>query len=250
MTMATRPIIGCTTYHKIADQDPPIHVYGLMPSYTQAIRKAGGVPVLIPLGLDYAELEVLFEKIDGLLIPGGGDVDPRNYRGDPDHPTLRGVDEMRDETELALIRRAVARKKPMLAICRGLQIFNVAMGGSLWEDIESEMPGAMPHDYYLRHERNYLAHEVIIEPASFLAHTLQSETVAVNSLHHQGIRQLAPQLCAAGHSADGLVEAIEAPDHPYAIGVQWHPENLLQVAPPMLNLFTGLIAASRNGHDA
>jgi putative glutamine amidotransferase len=250
MDMAARPIIGCTTYHKVADQDPPIHVYGLMPSYIQAIRKAGGVPLLIPLGLDYAELEVLFQSIDGLLIPGGGDVDPRNYQGNADHPTLRDIDEMRDWVELTLIRRAVAESKPVLAICRGLQIFNVALGGTLWEDIESEMPGAMAHDYYQQHERTYLAHEVALEPASLLAHTLRADKVAVNSLHHQGIRQLAPQLCAAGRSADGLVEAIEVPGHPYAIGVQWHPENLLETAPPMLNLFTGLVAASQNGHHA
>lgn len=242
------PLIGCTTYHKVADQNPPIEIYGLMPSYVRAIQAAGGIPILIPLGLNQAELHAIFDRIDGLLLPGGGDIDPVNYRGDSQNPTLRDIDEQRDWIEIELVRQAVAQEKPVLAICRGLQIFNVALGGTLWEDVQSQMPQAIIHDYFHRDTRDYLAHPIEIRAGSRLHQTLQTNSVRVNSLHHQGIRDLAPPLVASGVAPDQLVEAVEVPGHKFAIGVQWHPENLLEVAPVMRSLFTGLVAVASNGH--
>jgi putative glutamine amidotransferase len=132
-----------------------------------------------------------------------------------------------------------------LAICRGLQLFNVALGGSLWEDVTDSMPGAITHDYFGQGQRDYLAHEVTVSPDSLLAAALQSNgSIAVNSLHHQGIRQLAPSLVPVAWAPDGLVEAIEYPDHPFAVGVQWHPENLLQAEPRMRLLFRGFVQAA------
>lgn len=239
------PLIGCTTYRKISDQQPPIEILGLMPSYVNAVVAAGGVPILIPLGLSDDHLLAIFERIDGLLLPGGGDVDPIEYAGTA-HETVGSVDVDRDRVELLMARTAVAQQKPMLAICRGIQVLNVALGGTLYEDISSFLPNALHHDNFGIQARTYLAHHVTMQPDSLIAQQLGKTETAVNSLHHQGIRDLAPELVATATAPDGLIEAVEIPGHPYAIGVQWHPENLIYDDPDMLALFKGLVAAAGN----
>lgn len=241
--MTRKPLIGCTTYRKVSGQNPPIDILGLMPSYLEAIAAAGGVPVMIPLGLSDENLQVAIEGMDGILLPGGGDIEPGVYQGEG-HPTVAGIDEDRDRVELLVARTAVSQQKPLLAICRGLQVLNVALGGSLWEDVEQMMPQAMHHEHVNSHPRNYLAHNVKIEADSLLARQLGTTETAVNSLHHQGIRRLATNLRATAVAPDGLIEGIEVIDHPYAIGVQWHPENLIHNVPHMLGLFEGLIEAA------
>lgn len=241
-----RPLIGCTTYRKTADQNPPIEVLGLMPSYTEAVVAAGGVPVLIPLGLGDEELRVIFERIDGLLLPGGGDIDPHLYQ-EQAHKTLSNIDKDRDRVEFTLVRAAVTERKPLLAICRGHQVFNVALGGSLWQDIQNQIPASRPHDYNHSHPRNYLAHSVEIQPDSRLARYLGKRHSPVNSLHHQAVRDMAPGLVRTAISPDGVIEAVEVPDHPFAIGVQWHPENLIYDDPAMLALFKGFVQVAGNG---
>lgn len=239
------PLIGCTTYHKTADQNPPIDIIGLMPSYIEAVAAAGGIPILIPLNLSEENLLAIFARIDGLLLPGGGDIDPAVYQGQ-DHETLFGIDHDRDRVELLLARTAVTHQKPMLAICRGIQVLNVALGGNLYEDVFSYMPDAMRHDNFGKKPRNYLAHHVAIQPDSLVARQLGKTDTAVNSLHHQGINRLASELTAVATAPDGLIEAVEVPGHPYAIGVQWHPEMLIHDDPDMLALFAGLVAAARH----
>lgn len=236
-----KPVIGCTVYRKYVDQDPPLEVHGIMPAYLEAIAAAGGIPLMIPLGLSEADLLTLFSRIDGLLLPGGGDIDPARYGGDTSVSTLYDISPVRDETEIFLAQQAAAQAKPMLAICRGNQVFNVAMGGTLWEDIAHFMPGAMRHDYYRQFPRNHTPHEVQVRPGTKLAHLLGVECTLVNSLHHQGIRQLGQGLVAAAAAPDGLIEAIELPNHPFALGVQWHPENLVHDDHKMRYLFTGLV---------
>lgn len=238
-----KPLIGCTTYRKISDQTPPINLLGLMPSYLDAIVAAGGVPVMIPLGLSDDDIGDIIQQMDGVLLPGGGDIEPSVYRGNG-HPTVSGIDEDRDRVEFVVARTAVAQQKPLLAICRGLQVLNVALGGSLWEDVEQLMPQAMHHEFVNTHPRNYLAHDVTIEPDSLLARQLDRTETAVNSLHHQGIRQLADALRPTAVAPDGLIEGAEVIGHPYAVGVQWHPENLVHNAPHMLGLFRGLVEAA------
>ncbi|RMG95772.1 MAG: gamma-glutamyl-gamma-aminobutyrate hydrolase family protein [Chloroflexi bacterium] len=246
------PIIGCTTYHKVVrnlEYGRSLDIIGLMPSYINAIIAAGGIPLLIPLGLDEDALLQIFSRIDGLLLPGGGDINPRLYHGSHDE-TIRGVDHERDRTELFLARLAVNQKKPLLAICRGHQVLNVALGGTLWEDVMARMPGAIKHDYYYTtdHPRNHVAHSVLLEGNSRIAQIVGTAEIGVNSLHHQGIRDLAPELVAVGKAPDGLIEAVEVPDHPFAIGVQWHPENLVQDDRRMLALFEALVGVAQNGH--
>jgi putative glutamine amidotransferase len=246
-SMPSRPVIGLTTYRKLADQNPPIELFGIMPSYVEAVTAAGGIPFLIPLGLPEEDLAVLLGRVDALLLPGGGDIEPSLYCSDMD-ATMWGVDSDRDRVEFFMVRTAVAQQKPMLAICRGLQVMNVALGGTLWCDIKSYKSEAIKHDYYRVHPRNYLSHTVEIEADSLVGRRLGKSQSWVNSLHHQGIRELAPVLRPAAYAPDGLIEAVELPDHPFAVGVQWHPENLIADDPTMLSLFTGLVetAASKN----
>jgi putative glutamine amidotransferase len=240
-----RPIIGCTTYRKSIPQRRTIEVYGLMPSYTEAISAAGGVPLLIPLCLSEDELQAILDRVDGVLLPGGGDVEPEVYGGQH-HATLWGIDPERDRTELFVSRMAVQQRKPILAICRGIQVFNVALGGTLWEDIGSMFPGAIRHDAPDDRPRSYLAHTVRLEGDSLLARRLGRREHRVNSIHHQAIRELAPELVVTARAPDELIEGVEVPGYPFAVGVQWHPENLVADNPEMLALFRGLVDAARH----
>lgn len=241
----SRPIIGCTTYRKVAAQNTPIPLLALMPSYPEAVSAAGGVPVMIPLGLDETALRIILERLDGLVLTGGGDIAGDQYGSTRDE-FIHDVDPDRDRVELFLAREAIAQRKPLLAICRGHQVLNVALGGTLYEDVFEWMPGAIKHDFFGTFPRNHQAHEVMVEPGSRLSTTMGRNVVCVNSLHHQGIRDLAPGLTAVAHAPDGLVEGIEASGHPFAVGVQWHPENLVQEDPAMLALFRGLVEAARD----
>ncbi len=238
-----RPIIGLLTYQKKAAERAR-HVVGIMPSYIEAVRLAGGIPILLPLLLDEGETQATIQRVDGILMPGGGDVEPRHYNG-THHPTMYSIDPIRDEFEIKAVRYAVQQEKPIFAICRGIQVFNVALGGTLWEDVHSMLPNAIKHDYYKHHSRNHLAHTVDVEPNSCLAYHLQSTQVQVNSLHHQGVKELAKEARVTAVAPDGLIEAIEIPGHPFALGVQWHPENLVQDDPAMLRLFKGLVTAAQ-----
>ncbi|MCB9421340.1 MAG: gamma-glutamyl-gamma-aminobutyrate hydrolase family protein [Ardenticatenaceae bacterium] len=238
-----RPLIGLTTYRKMADQFPPIEIIGLMPSYIESIVAAGGLPVLIPLGLGDGELTEILTRVDGVLLPGGGDIEPSVY-GAGAHETMYGIDSDRDRVEIVVARQAVKMQKPLLAICRGHQVLNVALGGTLWEDVQTFMPHAIRHDNYRKLPRNYIAHSVTAVPDSQIAALMGKTEINVNSLHHQGVRDLAPELRATAVAPDGLVEGIEIPGHPFAVSVQWHPENLIHDDPTMLSLFKGLVEAA------
>lgn len=235
------PLIGCTTYRKTA-QHPTVEVFGLMPSYIEAITAAGGLPIMIPLGLSERALEDIFHRLDGLLLPGGGDIDPQAYAGNG-HETVADIDPDRDRVEFTMARLAVEHRKPVLAICRGHQVLNVALGGSLWEDVRSQMPGGIVHDHdHLRRQQR--PHDVTIQPDSCLASYIGRTITPVNSMHHQGVRTLAPRLRPVATAPDGLVEGVEVIDHPFGIGVQWHPENLVGDDPAMAALFAAFIAAA------
>jgi putative glutamine amidotransferase len=240
---SSRPIIAATVYRKSIPQRRPIDVYGLMPSYTEAISKAGGIPLLVPLGLSEDDLLAILERADGVLLPGGGDIDPIAYKAQR-HPAVYGLDPERDQTEIFMARAAVARGKPFLAICRGIQVLNIALGGTLWQDIPSQIAGALDHNASAERPRSYLAHTVEVAPDSLLARLLGKRRNWVNSYHHQSIRDLAPELTVTARAGDGVIEAVEIGGHPFAVGVQWHPENLVDDDPAMLALFAGLMEAA------
>jgi putative glutamine amidotransferase len=211
------------------------------------VARAGAIPVLIPLGLPEDDLNQLLSSLDGVLFTGGGDIDPALYGGVP-HATVHEIDPDRDQMEIHLVRRAVERGGPFLGICRGLQVINVALGGSLYTHIQDQHPNALKHDFFPGHPRNFLAHPIKVDEGTTLAGILDQPVVQVNSLHHQGIHRLAPSLTPSAYAPDGLTEAIELRSHPFGLAVQWHPE-WLQDQDEMRALFEAFVQASANGRS-
>jgi len=213
-------------------------------TYVEAVTTAGGAPVLIPLNLDEGALRAIYEQLDGLLLAGGEDLHPKHY-GEAVHEKCGQSDEARDAVELTLAGWALAEGLPILAICRGIQVLNVATGGTLYQDIASQVPGSLKHDCWPDYARNYLAHQVTVNGDSRLAAIMGQSRVGVNSTHHQAVKDLAPSFRVVSRATDGLIEAIEGHDHPFALGVQWHPEELVEDAPPMRRLFEEFVSAAR-----
>jgi putative glutamine amidotransferase len=237
------PLIGVTIHRQ---KTPAIPVYQRVAEASiESLSTAGAVPLLIPLGLTEAQLEALALRLDGILFSGGGDVQPQRY-GSRAHPLVQNIDEDRDRLEIFLIKLAVRERIPFFGICRGLQVINVALGGTLYEDLADQRPNTLRHDYDTEYPRDYLAHAVSIQAGSRLAGILGAPAIEVNSLHHQGIRALAASLSACAWSPDGLVEAVELPDHPFGLAVQWHPE-CLQAYALMRRLFGAFISAAGGG---
>ncbi len=200
---------------------------GLSTSYLQALENAGLIPLLLPPVYDASTARATLERMDGLLLTGGGDVDPAFY-GDSERHEVRGLSRARDESEMALILAAKAMRMPTLAICRGIQIVNVALGGTLVQDLRSDWPGALSHDGDARKNRS---HPVQLEPDSNVASALRTTGLDVNSLHHQAIDKLGDGLRITGRAPDGVVEAAESTDPDWwALCVQWHPEDLVDDA--------------------
>jgi len=199
---------------------------------------------LLPLLDDDEALMDIYERLDGLLLAGGGDIAP-HYFGETRLAKLRSVDLPRDRAELPLARWAVRDDLPLLAICRGIQVLNVALGGTLYQDIPAQIPQSLRHDFRPEHPRNYLGHEVQVQPATRLAGILGAERLAVNSFHHQSVKGVAVGLQVSAFAPDGVIEAIEAQDRIFVIGVQWHPEELLEDDPRMRRLFEAFIAEAR-----
>jgi putative glutamine amidotransferase len=235
-----RPLIGLTVYEALSESQVPISAINT--AYVEAIRQAGGLPVLIPNQLHDGEWRDLYPRLNGVLFTGGGDISLAHYDGAP-HPKIDDVDEERDSLELSLFRQAAQDGKPFLGICRGCQLANVALGGTLYTHIQDQRPGAMKHDWYPDIPRSTIAHAVHVDEDSRCARIFGEPILQVNSLHHQGIKDLAPSLVAVGHAPDDLVEAVELPAHPFGIAVQWHPEWLTDQQ-PMRRLFSAFVEAS------
>jgi putative glutamine amidotransferase len=202
------------------------------------------VPIPFPFDLEIDALGRLFDQLDGLLLAGGGDIDPRHYGAEPS-PFLRDVDPARDRTELTLARWALERDKPILGICRGLQVINVALGGTLIQDIAAEVAGALPHDLP-DGSAGDMAHRAEIEPGSTLQRIARAGIPEVNSSHHQAVQRAAAGLRVTARAPDGVIEALEAPGLRYALAVQWHPERLPS-RPESRRLFAGLTRAAGKG---
>ena len=235
-----RPLIGITTSRVLNNAN--IQVMSTAEAYVQAVYRAGGLPVLIPLGITDADLKALLARLDGLLFTGGGDIAPGRYGGQP-HPRVYDIDPDRDRVEINLVQMAVDGGMPFLGICRGFQVLNVAMGGTMYEDILDQHPGALKHDYFPGYPREMLVHPVQVAPGSRLAEILEQTEVEVNSLHHQGVRQVPEALRTTAFAPDGIPEAVELPGHPFGLAVQWHPE-WLQAHAPMRRLFEALVGAA------
>jgi putative glutamine amidotransferase len=209
-------------------------------AYFEALEHAGATVLPIPIVQDVERLRFHYDLLDALLLPGGADVEPRRYGAvarDDCHLTL--MPEL-DAVELKLLEWALAGGLPVLAICRGIQVLNVALGGTLWQDLQAEAGVKESHD---REPRDFLAHGLDIEPDSLLARTLGETHVQVNSLHHQAIRELAPSLRAVACSSDGLTEGVELPEARFVVGIQCHPEELAGRQRWATALFDGFVRA-------
>jgi putative glutamine amidotransferase len=224
------PLIGITTYHR--DERGYIQ---LPAQYAEAVRRAGAIPLLIQPG--EPRMDELMTLLDALILSGGGDVDPSLY-SDDEHTHVYWVSEERDRFEIDLVNRSLETDKPLLCICRGLQVLNVALGGSLIQHIPDTVTDAIPHR---QPPRDPIPHSVELAEGSRLASIMGVEQVTTASWHHQAVERLAPGLAVAGRAPDGVIEAVELPDKPTVMAVQWHPELTAHADPTQQRLFDELV---------
>lgn len=221
-------------------------VYGQFHTYTDAVVRAGGAPFIVPLVDDEVVLRRLYEQCDGLLLSGGHDLDQDTYNA-PSPQVKINVSPRRDKQEIQLVKWALDDNKPILGICRGMQLINVALGGSLHQDIDVDLPKSRNHQASIDHKNfQHLAHQLKIKPDSQLADILGTNIVAANALHHQAISKLGNDLVATAHAEDGVIEAIELPSKSFVIGVQSHPEALEAKTEPLWRkLFKAFIGSAK-----
>jgi len=213
-----KPIIGLTSSFNWDDKQ-----YALPDSYVQAIEKNGGTPIILPQTMEIDTVKLL-ELVDGIILTGGVDIDPYVY-GEPPIPQQGRIDPVRDHFEISIAKQAISMNKPTLAICRGCQILNVAAGGSLYQDINTQIKGSLKHSGQA--PTYYPTHPVKLAEKSKLAEVYGSKTTKVNSFHHQGVKALGKELEATAWADDNTIEGIEHKKADYIIGVQWHPERML-----------------------
>ncbi len=239
-----QPLIGITSAEWVRPDTGWVYNRMYQP-IALGVARAGGLPVLIPTRLDETSLRAIYDRLDGVLIPGGVDVDPAHY-GEAPNPHLGSVDAPRDALELPLVRWAVADDLPVFGICRGHQVLNVALGGTLVQDIPSQLETPIDHNQTDDVPRGRHAHPVEIDPTSRLAQVMGTTRAEVNSLHHQSVGQAAPGLCVTALSPDGIVEALEHPGKTFVLSVQWHPEDMATNEEAMQRLFDAFVAAARD----
>jgi len=234
------PLIGLPTLAIPPGPKPPR--FGINQSYVRALTAAGCAPVLIPVLDDEDRLRAIYDRLDGIVFPGGADVAPEEYGEEP-IDNLNVFEAPRDRTELMLARWAFAEDLPTLAICRGQQVLNVALGGTLYQDLRHQGVTTVEHSDADGRARNALIHRVRLDPGSRLAQLIDETSIEVNSLHHQSVKDVAASLRVSGTSEDGVIEALESPDRRFWIAVQWHPEELDDL-PWVQRLFTGFAHAA------
>ena len=238
-----KPLIGITTSgrHENNFETKYYQSYFTVPDfYVEAVRRAGGVPVLLPPG-DLTDAETLIQRLDGFIITGGADVHPDHYDGNSAHPSLTTMDAERDDAELHLVRLLADQDRPTLCVCRGMQLLNVALGGSLTEHI----PDIREQDLHRSADGGWTMHPVHISEGSRLAELTGTHTVETFSGHHQAAKHISERLRVVAQSPDGIVEALEMPAHRWLIGVQWHPEKSAADDPTQQRIFDGLVRAAR-----
>ena len=206
--------------------------------YSQAILHAGGAPLIIPAAQDKNSIGAILDSVQGLILSGGPDIHPRRYGEEP-LAGLGEVDEALDQMELLAAAAAVAKNLPVLGICRGIQVLNVALGGSLYQDIASQVPESICHTP--KTDKAVNTHTVRIEAGSRLKKIIGKPEIWVNGKHHQAVKDLAPGLAATAHAQDGVVEAVELPAKRFVLGVQWHPEGTWREDPYSQKLFSAFV---------
>jgi len=231
VSSARKPVSACTVAVTASIRpEGDTRRVRLTAAYVTALERAGLIPLIVPpLSSAEAAASVL-DSVAGLVLTGGEDVDPARY-GEKRHEKVVSVNAARDATEAALVEEARARGTPVLAICRGIQILNVALGGSLVQDIPTQCESTIDHDE--EGARTSRSHEISIEPGSLIAKAVGTEHCSVNSFHHQSVKRVADGMRVTARSPDGIIEGIESTDEDWwAMGVQWHPEEMTESAEP------------------
>jgi putative glutamine amidotransferase len=226
--MVTAPLVALTTSLETNAGPFGRARVTLYSAYIDALQPLGIAPVLVTPAHSLASVEALLAVSDGLVLSGGGDIDPVHF-GQAPSPLLDYVLPERDQVEFAALRIAIEREIPVLGICRGCQVLNVFLGGTLVQDIAAERPASGPH----RQTGSWAgrSHAVTVTPGSILHTAVETTTIDVNTFHHQAIRDVAPSLEVTGVAEDGLIEAVESIEHPWLLAVQWHPERTEETAP-------------------
>lgn len=236
------PLIGITVNH-VTRKNKDVEDW-LLSAYPAAVMTAGGLPVMVPNEFPLDKIALLIKKLDGLILTGGGDIETSRFNG-VESDKVGGVSRERDELELQLVRQALQADLPLLGICRGLQVLNVALGGTLFTDIPAQFPTTPQHNYPSKlRPRDFIAHQVTVLPGSLLSMILKLTQLDVNSRHHQAVKDVAEDFVISARAADGLIEALEIPGKRFVLGVQWHPENL-QHSMEHLALFEALIQSAQ-----
>ena len=240
----TRPIIGIPMFSNVNNRERKSFAFLGGPNYARALDLNGGSPFFVPLQLGADSLRALYERMDGLLLAGGEDVHPNEY-GEEVAPYCGEIDPMRDQAELTLTCWALRERKPVLAICRGIQLLNVAAGGSLLQDIETQHPDPIAHrwDQAANTDR---WHPVVIAEGSRLAHALGDTQLEVNSSHHQALKVLGRELHVTARTSDEIIEAVEGANGGFVLGVQFHPERMLEREPRAHGIFRDFVDACRD----
>lgn len=254
--MSSRPVIGIPTQSLQSLGGLPADIppsWAMSQRYIMALTAVGAVPWMMPLlPDDERTMRAIYDGLDGVFLPGGADIDPASY-GEERHARCDKGDPARDRVELMLIRWAQTDRKPVLGICRGVQLINLAYGGTLYQDLADQREGSIKHDYFPfggAYKREHLAHPVTLEEGTRLHEILGAGEIQVNSMHHQGIRTLGQGLIATAVAPDGLVEAAEAEDGRFMIGVQWHPEVFSDRDAQTARLFSAFISAATEYRQA
>ncbi len=235
-----RPIIGIPCF-AAARAGTGRQIYGCNQAYVRAVVRAGGAPLLIPPMDDAESLAAIRAQLDGLLLSGGGDLDPALY-GETPLPESQPPEHERDTMELAITRWALDVELPIFGVCRGMQLLNVVRGGSLYQHLPAQHPSAIDHEQP-GEERAHIAHDIRVQPGSLLAGILGSERASVNSFHHQAVNRVGKGFVVTAVAEDGIAEGMELPDAPFVLAVQYHPEELEVEDEASRKLFAAFVRA-------
>jgi putative glutamine amidotransferase len=238
-----RPNIGITPDLSASRPEAPFPAYELKAAYAEAVLRAGGLPLVLPYAEDPACVEAYLDRVSGLLVTGGAfDIPPEAY-GDTAREGLGALKLSRTAFESSLMRGALKRNMPVLGICGGMQLLNVVLGGTLFQDIGREVPGAHGHEQ--AHDRTQPQHPVEIRDGSLLAEAMGRGQLMVNSTHHQSVNKTGEQVLVSAVAPDGVVEAIESSQYAFALGVQWHPELMLHTVPVSVGVYRLFVQKAR-----
>ncbi len=237
-----RPAVGLTPDFAKAESRRTTPGYLLKTAYTDAVEAAGGTPFVLPWTSDPKIVDAYLDRVDGIVVTGSPyDIPPRAY-GARRLPHCRAINEPRTEFEHLLLTRALDRDLPVLGVCNGMQLLNVVLGGTLYQDIPTELAGAHVHEQKI--DRRRPIHPIHIFRGTLLSRAVGQETLMVNSTHHQAVRRLGRGLVPSAAAADGITEALESRDHTFVLGVQWHPEFLVKSVPANAGLYRSLVRAA------